>query len=348
MNMTFERNTGGASNPPSRGLPPSPNLHNFQRLASWIGGIALALTVGSAACAADRTISIDSDFPKGRLDVLYKGRKLLSYAFAENQSKPYVRELYTLRGENVLRDAPPDHLHHHGIMYAFWVNGINFWEEKSDSGVEKHVEIPLYYAIATTNGVPTARFQEVIHWVPPAKRKAADSLEAALLVEDRTLTLTVNETNQEVALLWESQFKVGPNTPKVTLTGVNYDGVGLRLPQTFNHAAKFQNSAGLPYRGPNTQNVIPANWTSVAGQIDGRDVMLVMFGRTENQGGEARFFTMVDPFAYLCATQGLDKQPLEYGEGAKFSLSYLLTVYSGTKSPTFIARRADVWEKERK
>jgi hypothetical protein len=308
----------------------------------------LWLVLSLSASAADRPITIESDFVKGTLEVLYKGHKLLVYAFASDQFKPYVRELYTLRGENVLRDAPPDHLHHHGMMYAVWVNGINFWEEKGDAGVEKHVEIPLYYAIATTNGVPTARFEEVIHWVPSAKRQAADSLEAALLVENRTLTLTVNETNQEVALLWESEFKVGPNGAKVTLTGANYDGLGLRLPQTFNHVAKFQNSASLPYRGPNAQNVIPANWTSVAGQIEGRDVMLVMFGGRESQGDEARFLTMLDPFAYLCATQGLDKQPLEYGAGAKFSLSYLLTVYPENKSAAFITRRAELWEKQHK
>ena len=57
------------------------------------------------------------------LEVRYKGQKILVYAFATNQFKPYVRELYTLRGENVTRDAPPDHLHHHGLMYAVYVNG---------------------------------------------------------------------------------------------------------------------------------------------------------------------------------------------------------------------------------
>ncbi len=67
------------------------------------------------------------------------------YAFATNQFKPYVRELYTLRGENVLRDAPPDHLHHHGLMYAVWVNGINFWEERGAPGFEQHVELPLQF-----------------------------------------------------------------------------------------------------------------------------------------------------------------------------------------------------------
>ena len=161
-----------------------------------------------------------------------------------------------------------------------------------------------------------------------------------MLIEQRTLTVTVDEKNQEVALRWDSQFQVGPNAGKVTLHGPKYDGLGLRLPESFDHVAKFQNSADLPYPGPNTQNVIPARWTSVAGLMDGREVMLALFGRADNARGDARFFTMLDPFAYLSATQGLDKQPLEYAAGDKFSLSYLLTVYSEHKPPEFITRRA--------
>ena len=94
--------------------------------------------------------------------------------------------------------------------------------------------------------------------------------------------------------------------------------------------------------------MIPAQWTSVAGEMAGRAVMLVMFGRPENAGGDAAFFTMLDPFAYLSATQGLDKKTLEYAAGDKFALSYLLTVYSEQKPPEFIRHRYERWEKARK
>ena len=312
-----------------------------QHAGAPFAALAIFLVIGCSAFAADPPITVNSDVAQGSLQVRYKGRKLLVYAFATNQFKPYVRELYTLRGENVTRDAPPDHPHHHGIMYAVWVNGINFWEEKGAAGVEKHIEMPLQYALVDTNGVPTAHFMEVIHWLTPTKAVAADSREDALLREQRSLTLTVDETNQEVALRWESQFEVGPFAGKVTISGPNYDGLGVRLPESFNHDATFHNSATLPYPGPNTQNVIPARWTSAAGLMSGHPVMLVMFG-------EARYFTMLDPFAYLSATQGLDQKPLEYAEGAKFSLSYMMTVYSEHKPTPFITRRAEAWEKERK
>jgi hypothetical protein len=177
---------------------------------------------------------------------------------------------------------------------------------------------------------------------------APDSLAAALLIEQRTLTVAIDEKNQEVALRWDSEFQVGPRAGKVTLSGPNYDGLGLRLPESFNHVAKFQNSADQPYTSSNSQNVTPARWTSVSGVMGGHDVMLAMFGRPDNAGGNGFFFTMLDPFAYLSATQGLDKKPLEYSAGDKFSLSYLLTVYSDNKSAEFIRQRSEHWEKERK
>jgi len=49
----------------------------------------------------------------------------------------------------------------------------------------------------------------------------------------------------------------------------------------------------------------------------------------------------------LSATQALDKKPLEYAAGDKFSLSYLLTVYPANKTRGFIQGRCERWEKER-
>jgi hypothetical protein len=311
-------------------------------------GLALLLVLACSAAAAEPPISIDSKVDVGQLVVNCKGRKLLVYAFATNQFKPYVRELYTLRGENVLRDSPPDHQHHHGLMYAVYVNGINFWEERDAPGIEKHVELPLHTARIDADGTPVGSFTEIIHWLAPTNKTASDTLAAALLIEQRTLTVTVDEKNQEVALLWVSAFQVGPNAGKVTIHGPNYDGLGLRLPESFNHVAKFQNSADQPYTGQNSQNVIAARWTSVTGVMDGRDVMLVLCGRPDNARGDGFFFSMLDPFAYLSATQGVDKKPLEYSAGDKFNLSYLLTVHSENKPPEFVRQRYERWAKERR
>jgi hypothetical protein len=309
-------------------------------------GLAILLALVCSAAAVSPLLSIAANEQQGELEVRFRDRKLLVYAFATNQFKPYVRELYTLRGENVLRDAPPDHLHHHGMMYAVWLNGINFWEENSAAGVEKHAPPFINLVPTYEKDLPTAYFVEVICWLAPTNRATADYRAAALVFERRKLTVTVDEENEEVALRWDSEF--GPVRGKMTVAGPNYVGLGLRLPEAFNHVAKFQNSANEPYFGQNSQNVIPARWTSVSGAMDGHEVMLVMFGRPDNARGDASFFTMLDPFAYLSATQGLDNKPLQYSFGDNFKLSYLLTVYTEYKSPQFINRRYERWAKERR
>jgi len=324
------------------------NTHKTRLAVLLASLLAMVGGLGTAAAATNQIISIDAKPTLDQLEIRFKGRRLLVYAFAASQFKPYVRELYTLRGENVLRDAPPDHLHHHGLMYGVRVNGIDFWDERGAPGIQKHIELPVQIATAPPQGLPEAHFTELIHWLAPTNRTAAPSLNAALLVEQRTLTVTVDEQNQEVALRWDSQFQVGPTAGKVTLHGPNYDGLGLRLPQSFDHVARFQNDAGKPYTGQNTQDVIPARWTSVSGAMGEHEVMLALFGRKDNPRGDSNFFTMLDHFAYLSATEGLDQQPLEYKAGSKFSLSYLLTVYSEYKSPSFIRQRCDLWEKERR
>jgi hypothetical protein len=305
------------------------------------------LTASCVAACAQSPMSIDVRAESGELEVRFKDQKLLVYAFASNQFKPYVRELYTLRGENVLRDAPADHLHHHGLMYAIRANGINFWEEREAPGIEKPVQLLAYVTGKSPAGLPQAQFIQSVHWLAFTNRAVADSAAKALLLEQRTLTVIVDEKNQEVALRWQSDFEVGRKAGKVNLHGSNYNGLGLRLPASFDHTALFLNSANQADPAPGTQNVTPGKWTSVAGKIGDRDVTAVLFGSSVNAGGDAKYFTMTEPFAYLAATQGLDQAPLDYGPGAKFQLSYLLTIYSEKKSREFNENRAQRWQREK-
>ena len=94
----------------------------------------------------------------GLLEWSFRGRTLLTYAFATNQCKPYVRELRTLAGDEVLREAPADHLHHHGLMYAIGVNGVNFWEERDQPGHERHVRLLAHGTGRSVGGLPQASF----------------------------------------------------------------------------------------------------------------------------------------------------------------------------------------------
>jgi hypothetical protein len=296
----------------------------------------------SARAADDLTLTVREE--RGEIEIRLRKKPVLVYTFATNQFKPYVRELYTLSGENVLRDSPPDHLHHHGLMYAIRINGVNFWEERDAPGVEKPVKLLAHSVGRSPTGLPQAKFSHLIYWLASTNRNAANSEAAALLIEQRTLTVTVDEKADEVALQWDATFEVG-QPGKVTLHGTDYNGLGLRLPQSFDHVAVFQNSERSPYAGSKTRDNIPARWTSVTGKTAKGEITLALFGQPANRGGNTSFFTLLEPFAYLSATQALDKKPLEYAAGDKFRLSYLLTVYNEPKSADFLQQRYQVWSK---
>ena len=55
---------------------------------------------------------------------------------------------------------------------------------------------------------------------------------------------------------------------------------------------------------------------------------------------------MRTPFAYLAATQALDKEPLVYQAGQTFELNYLVLLYSGEKPATALNERAQLWEEK--
>ena len=290
------------------------------------------------------SINVKSDC--GELVVHYKGKPLLVYSFGTNQFKPYVRELFTLEGENILQDAPPDHLHHHGLMYASWVNGINFWEEKEKPGIEKPIRIVSSGTTESKSGLPGAQWTQLIDWLGPSGE--TNSANASLLREERSLSITVDESNQEVALRWDSVFEVSPDVRKVTLHGSNYDGLGIRPALGLENGARFDNSEALPYAPNHAPNVTAARWTTLYGKTAGGsgEVLLALFGHPANRPGSGKFFSMTQPFVYLTASQGLDKEPLEYSAGQRFALRYLLTVCSTDKSKEFIEARYQKWLKE--
>lgn len=278
----------------------------------------------------------------GELEVRFKNRPLFVYASGSKQFKPYLRELYSLEGDNILQDAPPDHLHHHGLMYAVGVNGINFWEERVECGRERPVQWLAHSTGRTPDGLPEARFSQLIHWVAAKDNAAPDTAEIALLVERRTITVTVDEPRQEVALRWQADFEAGRGVREITLGGTAYNGLGLRLPKEFDHVARHQNSGNLAYSAEAKGDVTPARWSSVTGAVKDHELCVALFGRA---GDPPQFFTMLNPFAYLAITQGLDKTPRKHSMGERFSVDYLLTVGPASQTPELLQKRYEQWQR---
>lgn len=270
-------------------------------------------------------------------------QKVFTYSFDPAKFKPYVKELCTVNGFNILRDAPPDHLHHHALMYGIRVNGVNFWEETSGSGVEKVVQTAEPQLGNSVAGQSQARLVQVLHWLRPEDAFLPDTAGATLLIERRTLVLTVDPAAEEVALEWTSQFEVGRKTNTVTLTGSNYHGLGMRFPSAFDPVAIHSLEGRVPDLSQSRQEAAAAAWGAVRFDLSEKAATVALSGHSSNARGDATFFAMKTPFAYLSATQGLDKEPLVYHSGDRFTLRYLVLVYPSNYPDAALQSRIRTW-----
>ncbi len=318
-------------------MQPRP-LH-LRRLA-WIGLVSLILP---ALSAVDVPLQLQPETTVTGWSVQRQGRTLLRYAFAPGKFKPYVQELATVDGDNVLRDSPHDHLHHHALMFAIRVNGINFWEEVPGCGVQKPVQTSGPAVSRSAAGLPQASLTQVLHWVAPQDAFLPDTTARALLVEQRTLTLVVDPDRREVALRWQSAFEVGQATNEVTLGGANYFGLGVRFLQELDPLARHFTGTGPLDLANNRQDVSRHPWAAVAFDRPGKPVTFAMHGAPANAGGAPWFFSMKTPFAYLAATQRLDQEPLKYVRGERFQLEYVVVVHSGLPAEAAIEAAGRRW-----
>jgi hypothetical protein len=296
----------------------------------------------SLPVVAEDPLRIGHHEDSGELTISLGDRPLLRYAFAPSQYKPYVKELYSLAGDAVLRDAPADHLHHHGLMYAIRANGVNFWEERDAPGHQVPVKPIVHSTGRTADGRPCASITQLIHWVPEAEAKARATAPVALIIEERTLTLTVDAAKQEVALDWLGRFTAGPPGGGINLHGSNYNGLGLRFPEAWDKVATHRDSAGHPL--PSAEAA--ANWSAVSHVAGGREVTVALFSSPRTQRGPVSFFSMVEPFTYLAATEALDQNPRTHPPGDTWSVRHLVVVYPGRREAAALDARWERWIKE--
>jgi hypothetical protein len=228
-------------------------------------------------------------------------------------------------------------------MYAIKVNGTTFWEEPPDSGIQKPIGMISRELGITKAGLPQASFSHMIHWLDKGAKESTNSANA-WLIERRTLTLTVDEQDQEVALQWEAMFQVGQAATQVVLAGDNYNGLGMRFRKELGWFTTHSNARNGPDLRSAAYDVSQARWSAVTFSALLHTIAVALFGDPANARGDAYFFTMLKPFTYLSATQGIDTQPLKYSQGETFSLRYLITVYSERKPSDFFNRRAARWK----
>ncbi len=245
---------------------------------------------------------------------------LLLYHYRDVPFKPYVQQLFSPRGVNVLRDAPADHQHHHALMFAIAVDGINFWEEQQAPGRQVHRSF-AEVKIGKRNNVSDAGFTEQLDWVNPRSNEL-------LLKEHRTIKVCQLNDFKATLLSWQSRFGVPSGKESVMLSGSHYFGLGMRFLESMDVGGQFRNAEGKTgdvVRGD--ERLVRARWCSYTAEANGKPVTVTMFGHPDNLRHPTQWFTMTKPFAYLSATLNLHREPLKVTSDKPLVLCYAVVVW---------------------
>ena len=268
------------------------------------------------------------------LSIYVKDSPVLRYRFDDVQFKPYVREFFSPNGVNVLRDSPLDHLHHHALMFAIAVDGVNFWEENKEPGRELHRAFTNTWG-AGEAGMARAGFNAGLEWIKP-------DTQAVLVEEQRTVEVVRAEDIAASLLTWTSRFTLPPGKTSATFTGAHYHGLGMRFLKSMDGAGTFSNADGADgavFRG--TERLTASAWCAYRAEADGQPVTVAMFGHPDNVRHPVTWFTMAEPFAYMSATLNSQKEPLTIT--SPLMLRYGVALWDGHVNDDQIKRLYERW-----
>lgn len=303
-----------------------------------LGGLMLAQLAGAKG---PLQIVVDAN----SLVVRERDATLMQYRHSSVPFKPYVRELLTPKGVNVLLDAPPDHLHHHALMFACAVNNVDFWGEAAVPpgghfeplpGKQQHLRFDDV-SVARPEGHHWPLFTEAIRWVSQPKKEP-------LLLERRAMTVDRPGMMGATFLAWESTLSVPAGKDSVVLTGSHYHGLGLRFIRSMDATGEFRNSdndPGVIFRGE--ERLSRSRWCAYTAQADGRTVTVAMFDHPDNPRHPSTWFTMAKPFAYMSATLRLHEEPLKVLADKPLKLRYAVALWDDRVDATRIEDLYTSW-----
>ena len=267
------------------------------------------------------------------------GQRVFRYRIAPNPYKPYVDYLVTPSGRNLLRDAPADHLHHHGLMFAVRANGVNFWEEHQQPGTQAHEGHIRQHAAQTAEDV-TAGIGHRVHWMPYEDG-------GPILVEERDLELrSARDENEPTLLTWRARFTAPEGQGAVEISGAHYHGLGARFLAEMDQDGAFLTPADEsadPEHVRGSEQLARAPWQAYQSEAEGGPVTFAMFCHPGNYRHPAWWFQMDDPFAYLSATMYVHEDPFELADGDTLTLTYGVALWDGHPGEEVIQAAYDKW-----
>ena len=235
--------------------------------------------------------------------------------------KPYVITLTTPGGINILRDAPPDHTHHHGLMFAIKIDGVNCWEEYNPKDFGRQETLSIVEAITESNGRKEKKVESALLW--------SDGAGQPLILEKRTIT--AYHSGDATVLDWTGVFTLPPGKEKAVLGGNEYHGLGMRFVESMDEGGKYTASSGA---GRKEGRLTPCRWMAYTANADGKPVTVAMFDSKDNPRPMLAY-TMGSgegEFGYFSATANLYREQVTLTPEKPVTFHYTVVLWDGEKT----------------
>ncbi|MEN6457913.1 MAG: DUF6807 family protein [Thermoguttaceae bacterium] len=302
----------------------------------------LGTLLAAAGRAADEgSIGLRPVVDSKVVSVVDNARPILRYRYGDVRKKPYLDQLFSPSGVQILRDGAPDHVHHHGLMFAIRIDGVNFWEETTpDVGTEKHRSLGKLKS--AVSGIERAGLTEELDWLAPNANKP-------LLVERREIVACEGPRLGATLLTWRTRLEVPPGKKSALLTGTHYNGLGMRFVPSMDHSGHYfaaDDNAGEA--GPNNCRLTAARWVAYTAKADGKPVTVALFDHPTSYRHPAVVFTKnVSPnwYSYLAATMNEWKKPITMASGQPLSVCYGIALWDGQVDAATVEKLYQQWVK---
>ncbi|MDR2344623.1 MAG: PmoA family protein [Planctomycetaceae bacterium] len=278
--------------------------------------------------SSNNQVELLSDQQSAKIFLKSGNQILADYRFGEVPYKPYIEKLRTPSGDNILRDAPYDHLHHHGLMFAIAVNGCNFWEEHTQRRGKQ-----ITVSINPQGGAETSSLESELDW--------KNSESKTLIRENRKISVL---TGENVTLLdWQTTLKSDERGANLDKSNHHYFGIGLRFDQTMDKSGRFFSDSEknkVTERLRIDERLTLCRWMAYTAKLNGKPVTVAVLGHPSNPIPTTAF-TMGDTgksFAYLGITLNLHRQPFEMKPNSSLTFRYRVAVWDGEVTPATIEK----------
>jgi len=301
------------------------------RLLACIAVVAAVLPGWVLAAEANSGLDVATD--DACVSVFWNGKAVFKYRYADAPPKPYVVELYTPGGTQILRDSPADHVHHRGLMYGVMVDGVDFWGEQPAAG--KQLSASLQASAEWQNGRGRSRLKQRVEWVAAGK---------TLALESRTIDVWAGGDLPATLLTWRTALQPASGLTTIQVTGTHYDGLGMRFVQSMDGVGRFFNPTGDPGKSVRgTERVAPAPWCAYTAPVGEKPVTVALFDHPQNVRHPAGMFTMLQPFSYLSATPNVWNNPLAVAQGSSLDHTYGVALWDGETTAAAVAELYERW-----